>query len=275
MTALRWTHCHSTSSFLPPPSAGPGSRTPPTNKLERRPQRPPAHLNLNSSHPPKSTPLPIPPHNLFEACSHYDYQVRDTPPTFEATAVLCSPMDASAGGDATGSRGGNVRGNAPSFRPGRGGRGRTGNRGKAVNKQNATARNAADPSNTQTPASDIPANPTAQKLAAVARPLNNPIDDSSVPDDAELCFICANVVSHHSIAPCNHTTCHICGLRMRALYKDQNCAHCRVRSVSAMALKPSLTTSLSSDPSSVRHLRQRRHQAFRSIHRQRHNHHRQ
>jgi hypothetical protein len=35
-------------------------------------------------------------------------------------------------------------------------------------------------------------------------------------------------VLHESIAPCNHRTCHICSLRMRALYKDNNCAHCRV-----------------------------------------------
>lgn len=46
-------------------------------------------------------------------------------------------------------------------------------------------------------------------------------------DDAGVCFICANPVAHHSIAPCNHATCHICGLRMRALYKTKDCAHCR------------------------------------------------
>lgn len=128
-----------------------------------------------------------------------------------------------------GSRGGNSRGNAPSFRSGRGGRGRGGNRSRAGNKQTTNNGNADEPPNARAPSTDVPANPTAQKLAAVARPLNTTPEDASVTDDAELCFICANVVSHHSIAPCNHTTCHICGLRMRALYKDQNCAHCRVR----------------------------------------------
>lgn len=48
--------------------------------------------------------------------------------------------------------------------------------------------------------------------------------------DAEVCFICASEIEHESIAPCNHRTCHICCLRMRALYKDKNCAHCRVSS---------------------------------------------
>lgn len=42
-----------------------------------------------------------------------------------------------------------------------------------------------------------------------------------------MCFICADPVAHHSIAPCNHATCHICGLRIRALYKTKGCAHCR------------------------------------------------
>ncbi|OAA53918.1 Zinc finger, RING/FYVE/PHD-type [Niveomyces insectorum RCEF 264] len=46
-------------------------------------------------------------------------------------------------------------------------------------------------------------------------------------DDAEVCFICANPVIHHSIAPCNHITCHICALRMRALYRTKDCPHCR------------------------------------------------
>lgn len=47
-------------------------------------------------------------------------------------------------------------------------------------------------------------------------------------DDAEVCFICASPVVHTAVAPCNHRTCHICALRLRALYKTRACAHCRV-----------------------------------------------
>lgn len=47
-------------------------------------------------------------------------------------------------------------------------------------------------------------------------------------EEAELCFICASPVVHSSVAPCNHRTCHICALRLRALYKTRACAHCRV-----------------------------------------------
>ncbi|KAK0625423.1 hypothetical protein B0T17DRAFT_617516 [Bombardia bombarda] len=52
-------------------------------------------------------------------------------------------------------------------------------------------------------------------------------DAAADDDDAEVCFICANPMLHHSVSPCNHATCHICALRLRALYKNQECPHCR------------------------------------------------
>ncbi|KAL8731544.1 MAG: hypothetical protein Q9166_003390 [cf. Caloplaca sp. 2 TL-2023] len=51
--------------------------------------------------------------------------------------------------------------------------------------------------------------------------------DGDVDEDTEVCFICASQVVHNAIAPCNHGTCHICALRLRALYKTRACAHCR------------------------------------------------
>lgn len=52
-------------------------------------------------------------------------------------------------------------------------------------------------------------------------------EDEDEDVEAEVCFICASPVIHQSVAPCNHRTCHICALRMRALYKNKECAHCR------------------------------------------------
>lgn len=49
-------------------------------------------------------------------------------------------------------------------------------------------------------------------------------------EDSEVCFICASPIDHISVAPCNHQTCHICALRLRALYKTRACAHCRTES---------------------------------------------
>jgi hypothetical protein len=48
--------------------------------------------------------------------------------------------------------------------------------------------------------------------------------------DVEVCFICASPVQHTAVAPCNHRSCHICSIRMRALYKTKACAHCRTES---------------------------------------------
>ena len=53
-------------------------------------------------------------------------------------------------------------------------------------------------------------------------------DNTKEDGEDEICFICASPVEHHSVAPCNHRTCHICALRLRALYKTRACAHCRV-----------------------------------------------
>ncbi|CUS14537.1 unnamed protein product [Tuber aestivum] len=55
-------------------------------------------------------------------------------------------------------------------------------------------------------------------------------DDAASDPDSSICFICADPVKYSSIAPCNHVTCHICALRMRALYKNKACAHCRTES---------------------------------------------
>ncbi|KAF2857365.1 hypothetical protein K470DRAFT_260885 [Piedraia hortae CBS 480.64] len=45
--------------------------------------------------------------------------------------------------------------------------------------------------------------------------------------DTAVCFICASDITHYSVGICNHRTCHICALRLRALYKTKACAHCR------------------------------------------------
>ncbi|KAL8825970.1 MAG: hypothetical protein Q9191_004084 [Dirinaria sp. TL-2023a] len=62
--------------------------------------------------------------------------------------------------------------------------------------------------------------------------LTQDVNESAKEDEveAEVCFICASAVEHNSVAPCNHRTCHICALRLRALYKTRACAHCRTES---------------------------------------------
>ena len=99
------------------------------------------------------------------------------------------------------------RGSRPRGRGGRGGR----------EKQQTSQNNKTGP---QLPG--INAVETDGKNKSVAE------DTTEDVDEREICFICASKVEHFSVSPCNHRTCHICALRLRALYKTKACAHCRV-----------------------------------------------
>lgn len=46
-------------------------------------------------------------------------------------------------------------------------------------------------------------------------------------EDGEVCFICAEPIKLYSVPPCNHRVCHICSVRLRALWKNSNCAFCK------------------------------------------------
>lgn len=106
----------------------------------------------------------------------------------------------------------------PAGSRGRGGRGR----GDAAN--NRGGRQTADKG--KAPAAE------GEEASAAVPTIAKPVApaEEAVDDDAEVCFICASPVQHTAIAPCNHRTCHICSIRMRALYKTKACAHCRTES---------------------------------------------
>ncbi|KAM0690688.1 hypothetical protein Q7P36_009457 [Cladosporium allicinum] len=107
-----------------------------------------------------------------------------------------------------GGRGGRGRGR------GRGGRGR-GNRDRAQSQGQGSAQSQP----TQQPAATGVLGGRLVKDAQSA--------EGQEDDDSDMCFICASNIDHYSVAPCNHRTCHVCALRMRALYKTKACAHCR------------------------------------------------
>ena len=52
--------------------------------------------------------------------------------------------------------------------------------------------------------------------------------DDDIGTDAALCFICAEPVKYYAVSQCNHRTCHVCALRLRALYKKSECTFCKV-----------------------------------------------
>ncbi|KAK5173680.1 uncharacterized protein LTR77_002361 [Saxophila tyrrhenica] len=137
----------------------------------------------------------------------------------------------SEGGD------GNPQAQSPGNRARGRGRGRGGRGGRGGNRDRA-------PSIPQTTASVPDQNPTAAQPppqpggnGVFGGRLTKDADKNNTTgetaqggegeEEAEVCFICASPVAHQSVAPCNHRTCHICALRLRALYKTKACAHCR------------------------------------------------
>ncbi|EKD13592.1 uncharacterized protein L3040_009002 [Drepanopeziza brunnea f. sp. 'multigermtubi'] len=121
-------------------------------------------------------------------------------------------------------RGGNMNdGENPQHNPGGA---RKGGRGGQNQNQNGGQRMGAAVALADANPRPSPTDP-AQLAARYKRPEAAEGKNGEEGVDAEVCFICASEIEHESIAPCNHRTCHICCLRMRALYKDQNCAHCR------------------------------------------------
>jgi len=68
---------------------------------------------------------------------------------------------------------------------------------------------------------DLQAGKTVAAPPAVAEA---PEDDEDRPQ----CFICTENIVIFAVSDCNHRTCHLCSLRLRALYKTKNCAYCKV-----------------------------------------------
>jgi E3 ubiquitin-protein ligase ZNF598 len=58
-----------------------------------------------------------------------------------------------------------------------------------------------------------------------------PEDENVSQDESDLCWICAEPIKYYAVSDCNHRTCHVCALRLRALYKKLECTFCKVRAV--------------------------------------------
>ncbi|KAJ1965727.1 hypothetical protein GGI12_000555 [Dipsacomyces acuminosporus] len=50
---------------------------------------------------------------------------------------------------------------------------------------------------------------------------------SDEDEDENICFICADPVKFYAVGPCDHRTCHLCSLRLRALFKSKACPYCK------------------------------------------------
>nr|POE54136.1 e3 ubiquitin-protein ligase hel2 [Quercus suber] len=122
---------------------------------------------------------------------------------------------------------------------GRGGRGRGDQRDpNGHNNQTSAVAGDRGPVTTQLPPQLSENDTLGARLSKDAQDKSTrPGEGVAVTEDeveAEVCFICASDISHQSVAPCNHRTCHICALRLRALYKTKACAHCRTEAMNVI-----------------------------------------
>lgn len=141
--------------------------------------------------------------------------------------------------DSRGGRGGSRSGHSHErHRGGRRGRGQRGNRGDGrgdpIERRQSNAENQPLPPKPPPPGlgggGTSGGRPTGAAETEKGEVGQKPPVEREEDLEAEVCFICASPVIHNAVGPCNHRTCHICALRLRALYKTRACAHCRVRS---------------------------------------------
>ncbi|KAG8944946.1 hypothetical protein FRC04_001298 [Tulasnella sp. 424] len=52
-------------------------------------------------------------------------------------------------------------------------------------------------------------------------------DTAATEGEPDICWICAEKIKYFSLGECNHLTCHVCALRLRALYKKNECTFCK------------------------------------------------
>ncbi|KAI9030830.1 hypothetical protein CLU79DRAFT_731682 [Phycomyces nitens] len=79
------------------------------------------------------------------------------------------------------------------------------------------------PKKKKNPAQAKPTEPSDSK-EAVAEPKSSEHTDE---DEEELCFICTEPIVTYAVSACDHRTCHLCAVRLRALYGIRQCAYCK------------------------------------------------
>ncbi|KAJ6563571.1 hypothetical protein DFH09DRAFT_1476168 [Mycena vulgaris] len=72
---------------------------------------------------------------------------------------------------------------------------------------------------------NIPA--TEQNGEAAPSAVPTTAEEAEEEEDSAICWICAEPVKYYAVSECNHRTCHVCSLRLRALYKKTDCTFCK------------------------------------------------
>lgn len=127
------------------------------------------------------------------------------------------------------SNGNNQRGSSkPSRGRSSGQRGRSGNNNSSNNNNNRRPSKSAS-SKDKDKASAAPAAAAATSEVQQTKDPSEQLAPVHVPDfeaQDETCFICAEPVHILALPPCSHKTCHVCFVRLKALYKKTTCTFC-------------------------------------------------
>ncbi|KAJ3272607.1 hypothetical protein HK104_004429, partial [Borealophlyctis nickersoniae] len=85
--------------------------------------------------------------------------------------------------------------------------------------------------NTFVPLSQFNAKPNVAPHQQMATPSPTQQEQKQPEVESEtedkVCFICAEEITCYAVGQCNHRVCHLCSLRLRALYKNRACAYCK------------------------------------------------
>ena len=108
-------------------------------------------------------------------------------------------------------------------------RGRKGNRGRGGNRGGRGGK--AGKAEAKGTAEDSVPQDTATELTAEVK-VPPPVEADGAEEDDLVCWICAEPVKYYALSQCGHRTCHVCALRLRALYKKLECTFCKVRQIS-------------------------------------------
>ena len=103
-------------------------------------------------------------------------------------------------------------------------RGRKGNRGRGGNRGGGRGGKAAKG---QTDGSASSEEKEPQTVQNEETKVDNQVDNVEADADDAVCWICAEPVKYYALSECGHRTCHVCALRLRALYKKMDCTFCK------------------------------------------------
>jgi hypothetical protein len=108
-----------------------------------------------------------------------------------------------------------------------------------------TTKRAPEEQDSRTNPSDDKVSLAAASASLTLSAVNEAAGDPST--EADICWLCAEPVKYYSVPECNHRTCHVCALRLRALYKKMECTLCKVGKLPVQSFKSTYVASDSRD----------------------------